>query len=565
MRLKPATDSSAGPAIPPSAGPAIPPSAGPAIPPSAGTAILPSAESEALSTIIFYLDLSPAPRVSESYCDEEHDLSHANVINCTNVSNTWHITQIILRSVPLDGYISAVVKNLTYLEILDLSNNNLYSSIPPELGSLSHLTYLNLANNKLTGSIPPSLGNLKNLTILYLYSNQLAELIPSDLGNLKKVETLDLSYNQLTGPIPERLGNLKMLKTLDFSKNQLTGAIPSHLGRLEKLETLYLFKNFLNDSIPPSFGSLSSLEDMDLSFNRLSGSIPGELGKLVKLETLYLRENELTGSLPKALGKLSNLGILSLSSNYFTGNLPDEYQNIATMKYFYVAGNYLTGPFPKFVIKWVNLSSLKPFCIMDAGKLHRCSLATQCTSSGLNTDAACTGVSLLTFQRRLAGWPDAVSASRKAMGWPYDNGDLGGNNFEDKLPPEIFTMTNLQTLRVTDLNHTGFQLPMSINLTNMDTLVLRSCNIIGQIPSFIFDENTYMSRLDLSFNNFTGVIPNSILNLKSSSSMYVITFLDHHQSISLFSFITRFTDVNWHLWFQVSLRRCDQSDNSPLD
>ncbi|KAJ0082574.1 hypothetical protein Patl1_12088 [Pistacia atlantica] len=91
MRLKPATDSSAGPAIPPSAGPAIPPSAGPAI--------LPSAESEALYTIMLNLALSTPTLVSEalvseSYCDEEHDLGYGNVINCTNISNTWHITEM---------------------------------------------------------------------------------------------------------------------------------------------------------------------------------------------------------------------------------------------------------------------------------------------------------------------------------------------------------------------------------------------------------------------------------------------------------------------------------------
>lgn len=47
-----------------------------------------------------------------------------------------------------------------HVRILDLSNNKLNGSIPPELGNLSRLEYLYLTDNQLKGSIPPNLGNL---------------------------------------------------------------------------------------------------------------------------------------------------------------------------------------------------------------------------------------------------------------------------------------------------------------------------------------------------------------------------------------------------------------------
>ena len=60
--------------------------------------------------------------------------------------------------------------------------------------------------NGLKGVIPPELGNLSNLEVLALSSNQLTGPIPPELGNLSNLEVLALSRNQLTGPIPPELG-----------------------------------------------------------------------------------------------------------------------------------------------------------------------------------------------------------------------------------------------------------------------------------------------------------------------------------------------------------------------
>ena len=74
---------------------------------------------------------------------------------------------------------------------LDLSNNELTGSIPPEIGNLTNLTYLNLGGNQLTG-IPPEIGNLTNLTILSFSHNQLTGSIPSEIGILTNL--INLSF-----------------------------------------------------------------------------------------------------------------------------------------------------------------------------------------------------------------------------------------------------------------------------------------------------------------------------------------------------------------------------------
>jgi Leucine-rich repeat (LRR) protein len=47
--------------------------------------------------------------------------------------------------------------NLSSLNTLDLSHNDLEGSIPPELGQLVELNFLNLGFNDLSGSIPEQL------------------------------------------------------------------------------------------------------------------------------------------------------------------------------------------------------------------------------------------------------------------------------------------------------------------------------------------------------------------------------------------------------------------------
>ena len=50
--------------------------------------------------------------------------------------------------------------------------------------SVENTTELNLYNNQLTGSIPPEIGNLTNLAFLYLNENQLTGEIPDSICDL---------------------------------------------------------------------------------------------------------------------------------------------------------------------------------------------------------------------------------------------------------------------------------------------------------------------------------------------------------------------------------------------
>ena len=85
---------------------------------------------------------------------------------------------------------------------INLNNNNLAGTIPPDIGDLTQLSYLSLYGNKLTGALPSELFSLPALTYISIWNNLLSGTIPSEIGNLKQLSYLNLYGNKLTGTLP---------------------------------------------------------------------------------------------------------------------------------------------------------------------------------------------------------------------------------------------------------------------------------------------------------------------------------------------------------------------------
>ncbi|HSO19666.1 MAG TPA: hypothetical protein VLT88_09425, partial [Desulfosarcina sp.] len=123
----------------------------------------------------------------------------------------------------LSGNIPVQLGNLSMLEALYLSNNQLEGGIPIELMGVTGLRMLYLDHNRLNGTIPTNIGSLTQLTSLYLNNNQLSGSVPDNLGQAAHLEILNFADNGLGGPIPASLINLKSLKDnqSDFRNNSL--------------------------------------------------------------------------------------------------------------------------------------------------------------------------------------------------------------------------------------------------------------------------------------------------------------------------------------------------------
>ncbi|XP_060667913.1 receptor-like protein 34 [Ziziphus jujuba] len=96
-----------------------------------------------------------------------------------------------------------LVRVLTILTTIDLSDNKFQGEIPKAIGELKSLKSLNLSHNNLTGQIPASIGLLENLEGLDLSSNNLSGEIPRELASLTFLSFLNLSWNRLIGEIPQ--------------------------------------------------------------------------------------------------------------------------------------------------------------------------------------------------------------------------------------------------------------------------------------------------------------------------------------------------------------------------
>ncbi|KAH9659110.1 putative LRR receptor-like serine/threonine-protein kinase [Citrus sinensis] len=263
------------------------------------------------------------PKLS-SYCRETPKLSSNITITCLVDKGTPHISGIIMESVGLTGKIPERVAAMTYLQILDLSDNTIHGSIPYQIGYLFQLITLDLSKNQLTGTIPTSLGNLRNLEMLELWSNQLSGEIPRELGELSQLGVLSVPENGLRGTLPPELGKLSNLEELWLTSNNLRGDLPKDYENLKNLTILYV----------------SDLQTMGFSFPKSAN--------LSSISSLTLRNCSITGSIPPYIANWNQLGYLDLSFNNLTGGIPNTLKKLFLSE-LYLTGNMLNGTLPDWI------------------------------------------------------------------------------------------------------------------------------------------------------------------------------------------------------------------------
>lgn len=99
---------------------------------------------------------------------------------------------------------------------LDYSNKGL-TQFPKEILSKTDTTSLNLSHNGLTGSLPAEIKNLTSLQTLDVSYNNMSG-IPAEIGQMHSLKIINYSYNNITG-LPNELGNLAQLQLLDLRGN----------------------------------------------------------------------------------------------------------------------------------------------------------------------------------------------------------------------------------------------------------------------------------------------------------------------------------------------------------
>ena len=259
------------------------------------------------------------------------------------------ITKVELLNYGITGQFPAYLDQLDALELLQLSNGQIFGSLPSAWStSFPSLQQLDLSHNNISGDVPDAwmqseaFPSLATLNLNGAFNKNMTRDLPFQSGQpgMANLMSLNLALCNITGSLTAAWGaSFNNLTTLTLSSNQLTGALPGEWG---------------------TSSGTRNLTDLELDGNQLSGQLPpswGSVGSFSQLQRLNLASNNLTGTLSAAwgqLGSLPDLQILQVNNNNFTGQLPTSWADsnaLPQLETIYLQGNSLTGGIP---LAWAN-------------------------------------------------------------------------------------------------------------------------------------------------------------------------------------------------------------------
>ncbi|MDX1685742.1 MAG: T9SS type A sorting domain-containing protein [Saprospiraceae bacterium] len=240
------------------------------------------------------------------------------------------------------------------------------------------------------------------------------------------------------------------VSSITLSSNNLIGSLPESLNDLDKLEFIFLARNEITGTLP-KVDSLVNLKVLDLSVNPLDTTFPESIRGLINLTELNLAETGLTDTLPEWLPELTNLISFNISSNNLTGEYYSQLSQLTKLELIDIFGNEFSGPIRDF--------------------------------------------SVIPRLRDLS---------------------LGGNDFTGPFPEWI---TELQFLRYLHIGGCDLSGPVPDSLfskvnRNMIELVLSNNDFYGDLQNIMDAPLIRLNRLELARNNFSGYIPEGIIDPK---------------------------------------------------
>ncbi|XP_034927564.1 probable LRR receptor-like serine/threonine-protein kinase At2g16250 isoform X1 [Populus alba] len=278
-------------------------------------------------------------------------------------------------------------------------------------------------------------------------------------------------------------GSVSEINISGFKRTRLGSQNPQFgvdsLVNLTRLKSFNASGFYLPGSIPDWFGQgLVSLQALDLSSCLISNAIPGSLGNLTSLTVLYLHDNNLTGMIPSSLGQLVGLSVLDLSSNMFTGSIPVSFGSLQNLTRLDISMNFLFGSVPP------GIGMLS--------KLQYLNLSINDLSSSI---------------------PAQLGDLRNLVDL-----DLSFNSLSGSLPAELRGLRNLQRMLI-GINLLGGSLPVNLFPvpSQLQTVVLKSNGFIGAVPDVLWSMPR-LRLLDISGNNFTGMLSNASLNTNTTTA-----------------------------------------------
>uniref|UniRef100_A0A453NCX2 non-specific serine/threonine protein kinase n=1 Tax=Aegilops tauschii subsp. strangulata TaxID=200361 RepID=A0A453NCX2_AEGTS len=429
------------------------------------------------------------------------------------------VTAVFLPSKGLQGHISQSLGVLTGLQYLNLSHNSLSGGLPPELMSSSSITILDVSFNQLNGTLQelPSSTPAQPLQVLNISSNSFTGQFPSTTWKaMANLIALNASKNRFTGQIPTHFCNSSPSFTvLELSFNKFSGSIPPSLGNCSKLRELRAGYNNLSGAIDGThITNLRNLVVLHLGWNNFSGKIPVSIGQLKKLEELHLAYNNMSGELPSALSNCTNLITIDLKSNHFSGKLTKvNFSNLPNLRILDLWLNNFTGEVPESIYSCSNLIALR----LSSNNLHG-----QLSSRIGNLKY----LSFLSLGKN--NFTNITNALQILKSSKNLTTLLMGHNFRGEILSQDETIDGFGSLQVLDIQGCNFsgRIPVWISrAVNLQMLFLCGNRLTGSIPGWI-SSLSHLFYMDVSSNSLTGEIPLTLTEMPVLKSTDNATHLD---------------------------------------
>uniref|UniRef100_A0ACD5V8T0 Uncharacterized protein n=1 Tax=Avena sativa TaxID=4498 RepID=A0ACD5V8T0_AVESA len=470
-----------------------------------------------------------------------------------------------------------------YLEILDLSNNNLSGRMPNWLfTNEAALAYLDLSNNSLVGSLDLIWQHQTSLELLDISLNLVEGHLPKNIGLMfPNLFFLDVSHNNISGRIPSSLCNIVAIRFLHLSNNKLRGDVPSCLfthtiiilklsnnclgGKIldgvsdfSNMWQIYLDNNKFEGTLSRNFSG--NLQVMDLHGNsKISGELDTSLWNLPNLKVLSLASNGLTGDIHPRICNLTRLRLLDLSSNYFTGHIPNCSSTLP-LEFLSVSENSLSG-FPsdfftssyitvldlshnQFTgnLEWTYYLSIISVLLLSNNKFGGQISPNLCHLQHLSIIDISHNILWGSIQSCIGGipfenpdayeynWPTIIYAIEEVLDdyFSYSSQyELQGFNFTTKRNRYTYGRNFFMSMSGIDFsaNMLSGDIPKEMgNLSHVKSLNLSNNFFTGSIPT-TFAKLSEIESLDLSENKLNGSIPWQLTRL-SSLEVFSVAYND---------------------------------------
>ena len=255
--------------------------------------------------------------------------------------------------------------------------------------------------------------------------------------------------------------------------------------------------------------------EITLSHNQLAGELPSSLGNMKSLQVLRLYDNIISGILPLSLFTMKSLTVLDLDNNQLYGTLPTEI-SMPALTNLSLSSNQIGGYLPfhwncpqLHTITLISNSIIGPLpsSMSELSSLKYLDLSGNIITGGFPPElGSLTNLETFFFRQNRGNeaGPSIPEAWRKLESMKNFQAD----SLTGDLPDIIGSWSNLEVFSISYGQLTG-ELPTSIcNLKSLQILTITSNMISGTIPRCLCDlPATTMTNIDLSTNHLTGEVP----------------------------------------------------------